>query len=907
MTPERWQQIKEVFQTAREGARAEREAYLDAACANDAELRAQVVRLLAADEQPGDFLQAPALAPIRSESAAAAAIVGQSLSHYRVERQIGRGGMGVVYLARDEQLGRRVALKLLPERFLLDPERLSRFRREARAASALNHPNILTIYEIGEADGAPFIAAEFVEGRTLRALLESGELTLGQALDLAAQTAHALAAAHAAGIIHRDIKPENLMLRPDGYVKVLDFGLAKLNERVPTTAGHLAGVPTVETKSGVVMGTVSHMSPEQARGLEVDARSDLFSLGVVLYEMCAGCQPFTGLTSSDVLAAVLFAEPPPLDTFVPQIPAALQTIVSRALAKDCEQRYQSATALHDELKHLKQELELQTRLQAQSGNLLELSLGRAAQRQAEQLSTQKTGVQAARSTSRLRLLFDRFKQRPARATLWAAVLLTVALGLWLVFNRTGKFQLRVPGSQTSIDSLAVLPFANALNDPQMEYLPDGLTESLIGSLSQLPALTVMARSTVFTYKGREVDPRAVGAALKVRAVVMGRVARAAGEQMTISVELVDTASGARLWGREYQHAPSGVLLVKDELTRELGEVLRPHLSRAEHRQFAKPATSDNEAWQLYLRGHHLTNQGNIEGAQRALEYFNQAVTLDPRFALAHAGISDVYSTLSAQLLPPGEAMPKARQAALTALQLDETLPEAHNAMATVRWWADWDAAGAEREYKRALELNPNLSRTHFTYTGLLSQLGRFEEALAEIRRAEALDPLSLRPGDMLGGIFFNARQYEQAIAQYRKTLELYPNDATLHQMLGLALSQQGRHLEAVAEARQAVALNTALTHRAWLAYCLARAGQRAEALALLRDLQQRAAYERVSPVYFARIYVGLGEKELALQWLRKTYDEHSDHILNLKTAPAYDPLRADPRFQEMLRGIGLAQ
>jgi TolB-like protein/Flp pilus assembly protein TadD len=457
----------------------------------------------------------------------------------------------------------------------------------------------------------------------------------------------------------------------------------------------------------------------------------------------------------------------------------------------------------------------------------------------------------------------------------------------------------------AIDSVAVLPFANASNDPQMEYLPDGITESLIDSLSQLPALTVMARSTVFTYRGREADPRQVGEALKVRAVVTGRVERR-GERLLIHAELVNASNGARLWGEQYQRSLADLPAVQDDITREISAALRLRLSGAQQRQIAKRQTADSEAYQLYLRGNHLYYQETRASQEKALEYFNKAVALDPSYALAYAGIAHVYATFSAQYLPPSEAMPKARQAALTAIQLDEALPEAHFSLALVKLWGDWDWVGAERELKRAIELNSNFVNGRVTYANLLVQRGRFEDAEREIRLAKQLDPLSARLGSAEGRIFYSARRFDQAIAQHRKTLELYPNNFGFHRALGLIFSQQGRNQEAINEMRQALALSSHYTNRAWAAYVYARAGQRVEALKILRELEGLSKRERVSPAYIARIHIGLGEKDRAFEWLRKAYEERSDHLLNIGVDPVYDPLRSDPRFIELLRGVGLA-
>jgi serine/threonine-protein kinase len=498
----------------------------------------------------------------------------------------------------------------------------------------------------------------------------------------------------------------------------------------------------------------------------------------------------------------------------------------------------------------------------------------------------------------MRYRLNRGANRPRVIALALALIALVLAGLlW------GRQLFATRGG--AIDSVAVLPFANASNDPQMEYLTDGITESLIGSLSQLPALTVMARSTVFTYRGREADPRQVGEALKVRAVVTGRVERR-GERLLIQVELVDASNGARLWGGQYPCSSADLPSVQDNITREISVALRLRLSGDQQKQIAKRQTADSEAYQLYLRGNHLYYQHTRESQEKALDYFNQAVALDPSYALAYAGIAHVYATFSAQYLPPGEAMPKARQAALTAIQLDEALPEAHFSLALVKVWGDWDWAGAERELKRAIELNPNFVNGRVAYANLLLQRGKFEEAERQLWLAKELDPLSPQVNVAEAKVLYFARRYDQAIAQNRKALELYPDNFGFHRALGLIFSLQGRNQEAINELRQALSLSAHYTNRAWAAYVYARAGQRVEALKILRVLEAQAKRERVSPAYIARIHIGLGEKDRAFEWLRTAYEERSDHLLSIGVDPVYDPLRSDPRFTELLRGIGLA-
>jgi TolB-like protein len=577
------------------------------------------------------------------------------------------------------------------------------------------------------------------------------------------------------------------------------------------------------------------------------------------------------------------------------------------LAKDRAGRFQTAEELRRALKMLKRELGTPGDFSTREFN----SLGRLARRLgfagAGKVAMMDTAESPAPATSSVSLFLGWFVRSPLRkAVALAALALALAGGVlgWRWLDSRGAPVNSI--AALPINSIAVLPFVNVENDLQIEYLSDGITESLIDSLSQLPDLSVMARSTVFTYKGREGDPRRVGDDLKVRAVVTGRVRRQ-GERLLIRAELVDATTGLRLWGEEYERPLADLVTVEREITREISEALRPQLGGAKQRSLAKRQSADSEAYRLYLLGRHRYLQGVSANYGQALAYFNQAIALDPNYALAHAGISDVYSALSSQVLSPAEAMPKARQAALTAIRLDETLPEAHYSLGTVKIWGDWDWAGAEREYKRAIELNPSFVLARAGYGNLVASQGRFEEALSEARRAQEIDPLSIQANSALGRISYHARRYAEAFVHFQKIGEIDPNNAGAHLNMGLVLSQQGKHQEAVSELRRAFDLDRQHTFRAWLAYGYARAGQRGEALKLLRELEALSTRERVSPIYIVRIYCGLGDKDQALAWLRKAYDEHSDHVLSIGVDPVYDPLRSDPRFIEILRGIGLPQ
>jgi TolB-like protein/Tfp pilus assembly protein PilF len=808
--------------------------------------------------------------------------------------------MGKVYLARDTLLGRQVALKLLLPRFTEDAQRVRRLRQEARMASALNHPNIIIIYEIGEAStesgGVHFIATEFIEGRTLGALIRSGEMKIGEALEVAMQVAGALSAAHAAGVVHRDIKPENIMLRPDGYVKVLDFGLAKLNE-------HPAKDPTrsdkVETDPGVVLGTVSYMSPEQARGLETDTRSDIFSLGVVLYEMITGRRPFEGGTTADLIASLLGKEPAPLAEDASSASGGLQRLVDRMLAKDCAGRFQTAEELRRAIRGLRQELGSPGDYSTRGFNSLSRLARRLGFAGAGDVAMMDTAEAPAPTTSSVSFLFGWFVRSPLRK---AAALATLALALtggilgWRWLDSRGA----------PINSIAVLPFANAVTDPQMEYLSDGVTESLSRNLSQLPGLRVMARGAVFTYKGREVDPRQVGAALNVGAVVTGRVEQR-GDRLIIDVELADARDGARIWGEQYQRPASDVLTLQEEIVRGVAYQLRLKLSGAEQQHLAKRYTENTTAYQLYLQGRYRYLQYNTPGLEKALEYFQQAVAADPNYALAYTGIADIYAEYSGQFLAPSDAMPRAREAAMKAMALDDTLAEAHHSLAMIKWWADWDWPGAEREFRRALELNPNAAWTYMYYADFLMRLKRFDESLVVARRGHELDPLTAPVNDVLSRALFYLGRCGQAVEQMRKTLELNPNYAAGHEIIGRCFARQGQYEHAIAEMRQMVAINNHDRMLAVIGSLYGVAGRRDEALQQIAELKRRAKNRRVSQVYLARVYAGMGDKERALDLLYQGYAEHTDHMLVIGIDPDFDGLRSEPRFVELLRRVGLPQ
>src|SRR2546429_312865 len=687
---------------------------------------------------------------------------GTKLGRYEIRSKIGEGGMGEVYLAQDTKLDRKVALKILPVEVAAHPDRMKRFLREAKTVSALNHPNIITIYEIEHIDSVNVIATEFIDGETLRQRLKNAPVKLGEVLDVATQIASALSAAHAAGIVHRDIKPENIMLRRDGIVKVLDFGLAKLTERLPPDSvdAEAATKGLVQTESGVVLGTVAYMSPEQARGLAADARTDFFSLGVVIYELVAGRSPFSGATRSDLIAALLEKEPPPLARFIPESPAELERIVMKALAKDPDERFQTAKDLLIDLKRLKQKLGVDAEIERTSAPKLTgggktdpfpaLDSVSTAPRAAAQ-----TAFGASSATSSAEYVVTGIKQHKLAAGLIVIVLLVGVAGL--------SFYLHARNSEVAIESIAVLPFVNQSHDPDSEYLSDGVTESIINSLTQLPSLKVMARSAVFRYKGKEADPMAAGKELGVRAVLTGRILQR-GDNLTISAELLDVRDNKQLWGEQYSEKVSDLLSVQREIAKEITSNLRLKLSGADESRVTKRYTENAEAYQLYLRGRYLWNKRTEENTKKGIDYFHQAIARDPNYAVAYTGLADSYSALVFPIgaVAPREAMPKAKEAAIQALAIDNTLAEAHASLAFVKFYYDWDWPGAELEFKRAIELNPTDAEAHHYYSHYLIAMGRTEESLAESRRCLELEPSNILFNVHLGWHYLYAHQYDQA-------------------------------------------------------------------------------------------------------------------------------------------------
>jgi eukaryotic-like serine/threonine-protein kinase len=790
-------------------------------------------------------------------------MIGQTISHYRIVEQLGAGGMGVVFKAQDSRLERAVALKFLPEKLAQQPQALERFRHEARAASALNHPGICTIYDIGEQDGQAFIAMEFIDGETLRNHIHGKALPVEELLELGIQIAEALDAAHSEGIIHRDIKPANIFVTKRGRAKVLDFGLAKLVPKGVAIADADSGGESTGSTSiaGIISGTPSYMSPEQVRGDALDTRTDIFSLGLVLYETATGRQAFGGGTGGAIIEAVLTRPPVAVRSINPDIPPALEAIINKALHKDREQRYQHVANLLADLQRLKRDID--------SG-----LPDREAVTGSHFASTADPPSSAGQPISRSST------------------------------QQTGSF--RAPRVSKTIGSLAVLPFENVSRDPENDYLSDGITESLINNLATVPKLRVMARSTVFRYKGRDIDPQAVGRELNVRAVLTGRMMQS-GSSLRIGTELVDVATGSQIWGAQFDRKPGDIFVIQDEISNEISGKLRLQLTRAEKKRLNKRHTEDAEAYRLYLQGHHHWSRWTEEGFYKAIGYFQQAIQKDPGYALAYAGVADSYVLLGwNSYLPPKDAFPKGKAAAMSALEIAPDLGEAHTALAAVLWLHDWRWPEARKEFQRALELNPCYPTANHYYAECLMTLGRHAEALTRMKKSLELDPLSLIINVAIGWAYYHARQYDEGVAQLLRTVELDPNYPMTCWILGLLYRKTARYDLAISAGKKAVNLSGGSPlMRAALAQTFATAGAAQEAIQILDDLQKLAKERYVVPHFFAGIYADLGDHDRALEYLEKSYAEHCHWLIYLHIDPSLDDLRNDPRFQDLLRRVGL--
>lgn len=902
MDDSRWEKVKEVFQAALEQpSGAARERYLTEACGADVDFRREVLDLLDSFEEADDFMDAPPISEV------AEAIVGktgnlaagQQIGRYRIERKLGAGGMGEVYLAHDIELERFVALKILSAAFSNNADRVRRFVQEARSASALNHPNILTIYEIGQFENLRFIATEYIEGETLRERQRDGDpFKLCEILDVFNQTAAALSVAHAASIVHRDIKPENIMVRRDGLVKVLDFGLAKLveNETAKADSDNLKKAQ-VNTIPGLVMGTVAYMSPEQARGFPTDSRTDVWSLGVCLSEMAFGVQPFAGETVSDQIAAILKSEP----TFEGESASpGLRRIVEKCLEKTVENRYQTIKDFSLDLKNLGKELESSTEpefsLASSSGQKTadanELSNGKKPDGRAT-FSTQNS---LPHGSSSAEYVIGEIKKRKFLSASAACVAFAV-LALILYFSGFSEFSQAKP-----INSLAVMSFTNESGDADGEYLSDGLSESLINKLSELPQLKVAARGSAFKYKGKDVDPPEVARALNVEAIITGRVARR-GDDLQIAVELIDAAGNTQIWGETYRRKASDAQMIQEEIAQTVSQKLRLKLSGAQKHRIAAHITVNQQAYQLYLNGVYFRRQNGTDNLRKAIDYQKQAIALDPNFALAYVELGQSqYNLVAVGAVDPQTGTPPARRAIEKALSLDDTLAEAHIMNASLKA-LEFDWTGTENEIRRALESNPNLASAHSRYALHLSENGRFDEALREIRRAQELDPLRTGLVGLEGSILYNARRYDEALVIYERDDPDMAATPFPHIVLASAYTAKNRYQDAIAALRRSLEIEETTSAMIHLGRAHALTGERGEALQVLERLETTDKY--VSPAEFATFYAALGMHEQAFEKLEQAFNQRDFRLSALKVEPEFDALRDDPRLDDLLRRTNL--
>lgn len=895
MNPERGKELDALFSAPDKNQHESPDLLKQDYCGNEEACR-EIEAPLPACEKPGTFIETPI-----SEAQTLAhdqlnperhSIAGRTLGHYRTIERIALGGMGEVYSAHDLKLGRKVALKLLQARFTADTERLRRFEQEARTASLLNHPNIVTIYEIDETDSGYFIATEFIEGETLRERMRRAPLKLGEVLDVATQISSALSAAHAAGVVHRDIKPENVMLRRDGIVKLLDFGLAKLTAPVlfDSVDSEMTTRPAFHTAAGVILGTAGYVSPEQASRGPVDKRTDIFSLGVLIYEMVAGRRPFEGSNTYEVLASILNdKEAPPLASIAIGVPKELHHAVTKALMKDPEARYQTADDLLNDLRNLKHHLEF------------EQEFARSIE------SSHADKLVATAAPTRRAYLRGALRSYGRRFIITGLIIAVASLTLIIA---TVAYRSYTTTRHQAIDSIAVLPFVNVGGDPDTEYVSDGITESLINSLSEIQQLRVVARATAFRYKNKEIDLQQVGRDLRVGAVLTGRLVQR-GDTLGIQVDLVETNQGSQIWGTQYDRRVSDLLRVKQELASDIAKRLRLRLGVEDEKRLTRGDTDNKEAYLFYMRGRQFRNKASAEGKTKAIEQFRQAIDNDPNYALAYVGLADSYGGLELYTgTPSSKTLPQARAAVDRALELDNSLAEAHASLGRIEMYS-WNFDKADSEFRRAIELKPNYAMAHYHYGYYLRLvMGRCDEAMAQFRWAQQLDPLTSLIGQQIAAVHVCKGELSAAIEEANKVIELDPEFAVAYFPLGHAYRRQGRYDEAIAALERGVQLHKrSPISLSYLGVTYAVAGKSDKAWAIVNELTEKYSRREAHGQYIAGVYAALGEKEQAFAWLEKDFQARNGPLPFAAHDVASDVLRdalsSDPRWKDLLHRIGV--
>lgn len=881
-----WPKVREIFDAALRRRPEERRSFVSEACGDDKTLLAEVQSLLSSHDSAKSFMETPAVAKVADmiEPATKKLEAGSSFGHYEIIKQIGAGGMGEVYLGRDTKLDRKVALKFLPGAIAQDRERLRRFQQEARATSALNHPNIFTVFEIGEADGRHYIATEFIEGETLGQLMAAKPLKLGETLNIAEQIASALSAAHRAGIVHRDIKPENIMIREDGLVKVLDFGLAKLTERTDDAAIPTEALtrPQLRTMPGMVMGTPRYMSPEQAKGEPVDERTDIFSFGVVIYEMLAGKPPFAGKNAIETLGSILNKEAVPLSRHMPNVPHEIERVINKTLRKNREERYQSAKDVLIDLKDFKQGLEFSEKLErsAAPSNNKEATGGDAA------VVTEK---QNAQTTSRAEHILREMKRhkRGVSAVLAGLLLSAIGLGYWFYLNRVAST------NPKQIKSIAVLPFENLSGDGTQEYFADGMTEALIGNLSQIRTLKVISRTSVMRYKRSGKSVPEIATELGVDGIIEGSVQRS-GDRIRITTKLIHAATDSPIWTRTYERSLSDILKLQSEIAQVVAGEIRIQLTPEEQLRFGKTKSMDPRATEAFLLGRHYFHKWTRESERQAVEQFQKAVSFEPEYAEAWAGLADAW-TVRAMVgdISVPEAEKPTREAAIRALEIDPQNSAAHISMCFIHNNYDFDWTRSENSCKRGIELDPNNAKGHFAYAYMLARVERWDEMAEQMETAMSLDPAEPWWASVYGSFLTQARRFEAAERQFKRAIEIDPNWRFAHRGLANLHVEHGRFDEALKLAEKWV--NNPL----FMAYIYARKGDRQKALDSLSRSSDQDRFQ------LALVYTALDDFDKAFEVINQSLDRREGFMFGYADYNVLDRLKSDPRWKDVSRRLNL--